>query len=254
MSKLLPRRHPSTKAKVLFDEIISGRLYNGAALSLLNDYMKDFIRQKFAPWRLLKAGDVSAIGAFKTSTIQALNEVIDEDKLGLFPSPSAVDRARAKLDAYAFEKIGYERRVTPYGEVFYLNFQKALRLLLKACKLHDRATRERVKISLSIDGADLFRDRTHVSAGVKITDPNGIHPVTKQPLFIREEDGREEIVRIQSSQMCCILIIADARDKKDMYEEVFREFYEWGDLISREGLPADGDEPALLPFNCYTYY
>lgn len=248
MSKLLPRRHPSTKAKVLFDEIISGRLYNGAVLSLLNDYMKDFIRQKFAPWRLLKAGDVSAIGAFKTSTIQALNEVIDEDKLGLFPSPSAVDRARAKLDAYAFEKIGYERRVTPYGEVFYLNFQKALRLLLKACKLHDLATRERVKISLSIDGADLFRDRTHVSAGVKITDPNGIHPVTKQPLFIREEDGREEIVRIQSSQMCCILIIADARDKKDMYEEVFREFYEWGDLISREGLPADGDEPALLPF------
>jgi len=97
MSKLLPRRHPSTKAKVLFDEIISGRLYNGAALSLLNDYMKDFIRQKFAPWRLLKAGDVSAIGAFKTSTIQALNEVIDEDKLGLFPSPSAVDKARAKL-------------------------------------------------------------------------------------------------------------------------------------------------------------
>lgn len=65
--------------------------------------------------------------------------------------------------------------MTRYGEVFYVNFDAALRLLLKACQLHDRATTESVKISLAIDGADLFKDRTHVSAGIKICDPNGIH-------------------------------------------------------------------------------
>lgn len=110
-------------------------------------------------------------------------------------------------------------------------------MLLKACDLHNRATRERVKISLAIDGADLFKDRTHVSAGVKISDPNGIHPITKQPLFIRDEDGTERIVKIQSSELCCILIIADARDKKDLYKDIFRGFYEWGSLIRRVGLP-----------------
>jgi hypothetical protein len=36
-----------------------------------------------------------------------------------------------------------------------------------------------VKISLSIDGADLFKDRAHISAGIKISDPCGAHPVTK---------------------------------------------------------------------------
>jgi hypothetical protein len=42
----------------------------------------------------LKAFDCSLIGAFKTSTIKALNSVLDEGKIGLFPSPSAIDRAR----------------------------------------------------------------------------------------------------------------------------------------------------------------
>jgi hypothetical protein len=63
----------------------------------------------------LKAGDVSAVGAFKTS-IRALNEVIDHEKLGFFPSASSVDAAQSKLDNYAYERIGYEHRDTIYGE------------------------------------------------------------------------------------------------------------------------------------------
>jgi hypothetical protein len=130
-----------------------------------------------------------------------------------------------------------------------LNFEKALHYLLKACQLDDLATKESVKISLSIDGADLFKDRTHVSAGVKITDTRGVHPVTKQPLYCIDDETKEEkIVKIQSSEMCCILVIADARDKKELYEEVFKEFYEWGNRISTTGLPASNGEPALLPF------
>jgi len=120
--------------------------------------------------------------------------------------------------------IGYKCRNTVYGEVFFLNFEKALRLLLKSCQLHDIATRDHVKISFAIDGADLFKDRTHVLAGIKITDTWGVHPITKQPLFVQSDDGEEKIVRIQSCEMCCILIIADARDKKELYEDVFESF------------------------------
>jgi hypothetical protein len=83
-----------------------------------------------------KTGQRIAVGAFKTSTIKALNEVINEKNQGFFPSPSSVDRACAKLDDYAFNMIGYQRRDTIYGEVYFLNFEKALRFLLKACQLH----------------------------------------------------------------------------------------------------------------------
>jgi hypothetical protein len=116
-------------------------------------------------------------------------------------------------------------------------------------QLHDIATRDSIKISLSIDGADLFKDRTHVSAGIKITDTRGVHPITKQPLFVIDEDTEEErIIKIQSSEMCCILVIADARDKKELYEEVFKEFDDWGERLRTIGLPESDGNPALRPF------
>jgi hypothetical protein len=68
LSKVLPGKHASTKAKALFHEIVSGRLYNGAAMTVLNGYMHSYIKKLFAPWRLLKASDVSVIGAFKSLT------------------------------------------------------------------------------------------------------------------------------------------------------------------------------------------
>ncbi len=70
MSKLFPGKHPATKAKLLFDEFISGRLYNGEARNVMNNYVRSYIKDLVKPWRVLKAGDVSAIGAFKTSTQQ----------------------------------------------------------------------------------------------------------------------------------------------------------------------------------------
>jgi hypothetical protein len=111
---------------------------------------------------------------------------------------------------------------------------------------------DHIKISLVIDGVDLFKDWSHFSAGIKIPDPWGVHPVTKKPLFVQAEDGEEKMVKKQSSEMCCILMIVlmivDAKDKRDLYEDVFWEFYEWGAWIWAYGLPASNGNPALLPF------
>ena len=66
---------------------MSGRLYNGEARTVMNNHVCSYIKDLFKPWRLLKAGDVSAMGAFKPSTIKALNEVADLEKIGLFSIP-----------------------------------------------------------------------------------------------------------------------------------------------------------------------
>jgi hypothetical protein len=78
--------------------------------------------------------------------------------------------------------------MTRHGKVFFVNFEKAFRLLLKACELEELATRSSVKVALTVDGADLFQGRTHVSTGIKITDERGVHPVTKQPFSMVNED------------------------------------------------------------------
>jgi hypothetical protein len=176
--------------------------------------------------------------------------VIDDgNKAGLFPSATAVSRTKKLLDDEAARLIGYEWKQTKYGEVFFINFNNALRLLLKACGIHDLARSESIQIALAIDGADMIRDRTHVSAGVKITDTRGYHPITKQPLLQRNDDGEEKFVRVQSFELCSIMMIADARDSKDLYEDVFKVFYEWGKDIGRQGLPEVNGMPALQPFN-----
>ncbi len=72
---------------------------------------------------------------------------------------------------------------------------------------------------------------------------------TPSSLLCKDDDGVEKLVKKQSSEMCCIMIVADARDSKELYEDVFKEFYIfWGKLLT-EGLPASlNGEPALLPF------
>jgi hypothetical protein len=172
---------------------------------------------------VVKAGDTSPVGAFNSSTIEALHKVIDVGNDRLFPSLKAVGKAKKYLDEEAKRVIGFERRSTKYGEVYFINFNKALRLLLKASGLHRIAMTESVNIALAIDGADLIRDRTHVSAGVKITDPRGFHPVTKQPLLLTTDEG-VKYIKMQSYELCSLMIIADARDTKALYEDVCKDF------------------------------
>jgi hypothetical protein len=120
----------------------------------------------------------------------------------LFPSVTALCRSRALLDKYGSEVIGWRKERTKYGEVFYLNFEKALRLLLKACHLHDLAKEKSVKIALTVDGVDLFKERTHVSTGVKIVDERGVHPVMKQPFHVSNVDDHSiEFVIVQSLEV-----------------------------------------------------
>jgi len=81
-----------------------------------------------------------------------------------------------------------------------------------------------VRVSLSKDGADLFKDRTHVSAGIKISDYHCVHPNTKKPHFVQDDGGKEKMAKIPSSEIGCILLIADARKKKRCMKKYFVNF------------------------------
>jgi hypothetical protein len=117
------------------------------------------------------------------------------------------------------------------------------------CGLHELATRSSVKVALTVDGADLFKGRTHVSTRIKICDERGIHPVTKQPFVITDEDeDAAYFVKVQSSEVCCVMVIADAVDSKQLYENVFKEYYEWGNSLRENGLPESEYGPKLMPF------
>jgi hypothetical protein len=43
--------------------------------------------------------------------------------------------------------------------------------------------------------------------------------------LIKDDDGTEKLAKMQSSKMCCIVIVADIGDIKELYEYVCNEFY-----------------------------
>jgi len=95
----------------------------------------------------------------------------------------------------------------------------------------------------------LLNSRTHVSCGIKITDVNGIHPVTKLPLTAVDEDTEETFYNcMQSRELCAIPVMADAKDSKELYSTVFQDFYEHAERLQINRMPECDGEPALRPF------
>jgi hypothetical protein len=65
--------------------------------------------------------------------------------------------------------------------------------------------------------APIYLRVDHVSTGVKIVDKRGVHSVTKQPFMINDVDNDQiDFIKVQSLELCCIMMIADAVDNKEL--------------------------------------
>jgi len=171
----------------------------------------------------------------------------------MFPSASKVSRERQALNKYAISKVGLSREDSKYGEIYFLDPERVIRLLLEASGLSEIAQRESVHIAVTSDGANSFHNRTQISIGIKIVDMRAHHCKTKVPLFVRslEDDAEDDpgyFQGIQSSEMCTVCIMADARDKSKMYAEVFQDFYKYTESLRKDGMPASEFGPYLPPF------
>jgi hypothetical protein len=121
-----------TKAMRLLELISSGLQFKGAGVSVLQSLYRDYIRKVFRPWKLVFSSDMAPAGAFRTATVSGLSEFFDspgsdeedEKQKQLFPSASTVARERQALNKYALQEIGFRRRESPYGEMYYVNPEK----------------------------------------------------------------------------------------------------------------------------------
>jgi len=82
-----------------------------------------------------------------------MHTILVEEKKGYFPLASAIDRTRKLFDNHAMKLIGWERKLTQYGEVYYMNYDNVIRHLLKATNLYEKAQRTSVSIVFTADGA-----------------------------------------------------------------------------------------------------
>ena len=95
-------------------------------------------------------------------------------------------------------------------------------------KLHRIAVTEgKVKISVTVDGADLSQNTQHVTAVIKILDPRTTNPLTGIPLGFEGVQGRE---------FCFPVKILLAKDTKCLYKTHFTDFFEWVAKLNTVGV------------------
>jgi len=152
------------------------------------------------------------------------------------------------LNKYALEVIGITQRNSQYGKVFYINFEKAILLMLDASGLSEYAKSGPVHLAVTSDGANSFCNRTQISIGIKVCDSRAHHMKTKTPVLVEDDEQPVHYIGVQSSEICTILIMRDARDKANIYEELFGDFYRYTKSLEEHGMPASEHGPFLHPF------
>ena len=73
-----------------------------------------------------------------------------------------------------------------------IDYSKLLDFILKIFHL-DLITREKgkVKIAITLDGADLSRNVQHMTCGIKTVDPRAVNPLTGIPIGLEGVQSRE---------------------------------------------------------------
>jgi hypothetical protein len=120
------------------------------------------------------------------------------------------------------------------------DYSTLLIFLLEMFKLDGIAkasTQAPVQIACTLDGADISRNVSHVTAGIKILDPRAINPISHLPI------GMDGSKKVQSRELCFPFKMIFTRDTKSLYKEQFKDCFDFFGRLRDEGLPEMGIRP-----------
>ncbi len=258
LSVLMIRTHPITRLRAvceaIFDNAIFGIEATKVALSEL--YKKYFFveqRERFAPWKVLKAIDLSAVGGLNYNGIEALRTVegLELYERGVLPSRSQIQRASYELHDIGQTLIPFSKKESELGEMFQYDYEKFIRFILKTFRLSEVAQRESIELCITLDGAELCDGISHLTAGIKITDPRAIDPKNGIPLCTVNDEHLGRIFANQSRNYCFAMKSLIGKDSKTAYKE-FSDFFLFFERLKKYGMPASELGPAIMPMEIWS--
>jgi hypothetical protein len=93
------------------------------------------------------------------------------------------------------------------------------------------------QLACTLDGADISKFVSHVTAGIKILDPRAIDPISHLPI------GLEGSKKVQSRDLCFPFKVLLIRDTKTLYQEHFKDFFDVFSKLNLEGGFELGNNP-----------
>jgi hypothetical protein len=115
--------------------------------------------------------------------------------------------------------IPLEEKTCNLGEMYQYDFEKFIRFTLIVFQLVDLAQRESVEMCITLDGAELCDGISHLTAGIKVTDPRAIDPRDGSPLCLNNVENYGRIFNNQSRNYCFAMQSLIGKDTKSAYQE-----------------------------------
>ena len=122
------------------------------------------------------------------NSIRRLVECLGMREYGFIPEKSVVQAAGRELERHAAEDHGLKiiKEMTKHGPSYRFDFDILLRMILMAHGLHDFAATSSigkhapVMVAWTLDGAELTKLLSHVTAGIKVVDLLSISLVARK--------------------------------------------------------------------------
>ncbi len=196
LSVVMSHTQATTRLQTVCDALFEHAIFGVEPTnSVLHEMYQKYFFQKnravFAPWKVLKAMDLSAVSGFNYNGVETLRKVECTEKYqrGILPARSSVQKAAYELHSVAQRHIPFERKQSAYGEMYQYNFEMFLRYVLKVFNIDVLAQKETMECSITLDGAELCNGISHITAGIKITDRRAIDPMTGIPLSTVDDEA-----------------------------------------------------------------
>jgi hypothetical protein len=184
----------------------------------------------------LRTIDMTAVG----TNLQTFDDLRKMETAGkkysheaVLPSGSTLQNGQTVVEAFARKKITTKQGLLRGGgEFFEFAPDEILACMIDAFGLTEEAKRRPIRISLSIDGAQISKRIVHVTMGFKVNDPSAVCPFTGRPLFLSSDDQL-----MQSRNICIPVLIVLKRETKDVYKhfwdtyKFFREMSTGWDVV-----------------------
>ena len=237
-----------TVCEVLFEKAIFGA---DTTNKVLKEISKKYVRNCiYVPWK--RALDLTVNGGFNYNGIEILRSVkeLDHFERGFLPSRSEVQRCASRLHELGQQKIPIQKMDCELGELFAFDYEKLLRFILNTFLLHEIAQQESFELCIMLDGAEICKDLSHLTFGIKITDARAIDPRDGTPLAHSQDGIFGNLFKVQSRNYCIAMKTLLGKDSQKAYQE-FRDVFDFFEKV-RKGLSANENGPTVQPLEIWS--
>jgi hypothetical protein len=163
----------------------------------------------------------------------------------VIPSSSEIKHVARMVEHFAEPLCPFNLQPTPVGEMIQFDIEKTLRTVLGAYGLLSIAVDKSVSVTQSIDGAQLSKNLSHTTGGIKISDRCTRCPFTKK--LILQDVGS---CNAQSRSYCFPLTTVMSKETNDSVQLFKPMFQFFEDCTKAETNRLQDLKPLTVSVNC----